>query len=135
MRLFKINITVIIIVGFLFITHDRDFAQESDYLAEIEYELDYEIELPKLKVKGFFINNTTEEFEAEYDLKVQKNSGSGKADSDQIGNFNATPMEKVFLSESVMNISEDAEYEITLEIKKKNQVIAIKSINLKGQEF
>jgi len=114
---------------------NKGYAQESDYLAELEYEIEYEIELPKLKVKGFFVNNTTETFEAEYLLKVQKSSGSGKADSDQKGTFKSTPMEKIFLSESIMNISEDAEYNITLEIKNGLLTIAEKSINIKGQEF
>ncbi|RPI67821.1 MAG: hypothetical protein EHM47_15270 [Ignavibacteriales bacterium] len=130
--LLKLNIVFFLVLGLFF---NKSSAQESDYLAELEYEIEYEIELPKLKVKGFFVNNTTETFEAEYLLKVQKNSGSGKADSDQKGTFKSAPMEKIFLSESIMNISEDAEYNITLEIKNGLLTIAEKSINIKGQEF
>lgn len=133
--MFSSKIKILFPVLLLFALCSVSFAQEADYAAELEYEIIYEIELPRLSVKGFFVNNTAEPVEAEYLLKVFKSGDSNKAVSEQKGNFNASAMERLLLSESGMNIDESAEYSIFLEIKSESAILAVKSLNIKGQEF
>jgi len=133
--MFSSKIKFLFTALFLFGFWEINPAQEADYTAELEYEITYEIELPRLNVKGFFVNNTTEPVEAEYLLKVSKTGDSNKAVSEQKGPFSATAMERLLLSESGMNIDESAEYTIILEIKNGSEILAVKSLNIKGQEF
>lgn len=133
--MFSSKIKILLPALFLYVFCVLSLAQEGDYAAELEYEIIYEIELPRLSVKGFFVNNTAEPVEAEYILKVSASGGTNTAVSEQKGNFNASAMERLLLSESGMNIEESAEYNISLEIKNESEILAVKSLNIKGQEF
>jgi hypothetical protein len=109
------------------------FSQEKDYVAKIEYESN--LGESQIRIRGYFINQTADTIEVDYILQVQKISSSGNAVSDQKGTVKGFPGEKIFLSESGMNIDKNAIYIITLQIKNEEHILADASLSLTGNEF
>jgi hypothetical protein len=121
-----------VLVCLLILLLYKNFVSQQNYY---HVNIDYMVSGRLLSLAGTIDNNSSQPADVFYRFSVNKASNSGKASTNQSGQMHLKANSTTILTESSLDLSDDAVYRINLIVEKGNTTVADKVIELKGSEI